>query len=77
MCRVTEYILGLSNLHDSSQVHHCNVGCNVLKHSQIMGNDDVGKILSFLNISQEIQDLRANGYIQSRHRLVKYDQGRL
>lgn len=45
-----EYVLRLADFDYLTQVHHGNMGGNVLHHGQVMSNDDIGKPLPFLYI---------------------------
>ena len=40
-----------------------------------MGNEHIGQAAFFLKIHQQVKDLRLNGHVQRRHRLIADDEG--
>jgi hypothetical protein len=70
---VAEYLFCLAHFHYFAQVHYGDMGRYMLERGQIMSNDHIGKVLSFLDIGQQIQILGADGYFQSRYRLIQND----
>src|ERR1043165_8593620 len=41
---------------------------------KVVGNEQIRQPQLLLEIAQEVQDLRANGYIERRHWLIQYNQ---
>ena len=71
---IFEYFLRFTRLHYFAQVHHGNMGSDMLEHGQVMSNDDIGKASFLLNIGQEVQYLGTDGHVQGGHRLIQNDQ---
>ena len=46
-------------------------------HRQIVGDEQIGKAEFFLQVFEQVDDLRLDRYIQRRHRLVAHDERRL
>ena len=46
-------------------------------HGQVVGNKEIGQVLILLHILHQIQNLGLNGHIQSRNRLVTYNESRI
>ncbi len=65
-----ENILRGSVLHKVSQIHNAHRIGNMLHHTQIVGDKQVGQLILLLQVLQKVNDLCLNGHIQSRHRLV-------
>jgi len=61
---------GRRHLHDNTQIHDSNTVTHVINHTQIMGNDQTGKIKGLLEVTQEIQHLGLNRHIKGTYRLV-------
>ena len=63
-------VLQRSLLHDSSRVHHRHLIACLRNDSQIMGNQDHGSTVLFLEIVHEIQYLGLDGHIQGGSGLI-------
>jgi hypothetical protein len=63
--------------HDVSKVHDSNHIADVPNHIQVVGNEEIAEAKPSLQIFDEIYDLRLDGDIKRRYRLVTYDQRRL
>jgi len=63
--------------HQVAQVHHADVVGNVLHHRKVVGDEQVGEFQFFLQIHQQVDNLRLNGDIQRRQRLVAHDELRV
>jgi hypothetical protein len=42
--------------------------------AQVMGDEQIGQVELLLELTEQIQDLRLNGHVKRRHRLVGDDQ---
>ena len=74
MSRLAIHRLRLAQLDHVAQVHHSNAIADVLNNRKVMRDEQIGQIEFFLQILQQIDDLRLNGDIQRRDRLVSHDQ---
>jgi hypothetical protein len=70
-------LLGTPQLHNSAQVNHCDVICQITYHRQIVRDEQIGGLLLALEIVQQIEDGRLYRHIQRRDRLVEQQQIRL
>ena len=55
---------------DAPQVHDRNPIADVFHNAEVMGNKQVGEVHLFLKLSQQIDDLGLDGYIQGRNRFI-------
>ena len=69
-------LLGVADLHDLASIHHCNSGRQVAHHRHRMRNEQVGQAEIALQLSQQIDDLRADAHVERRHRLVAHQKFR-
>ena len=60
-----------------SQIHYAYTIRNMIDDGKIMGYEKIGKPHLLLNILKHIYYLGLNGNIQSRNRLVTYDELRI
>ena len=72
-----ENIFCMSVFHDLSCIHNCNIVCNICNDSQVMSDHDHGSIVLFLDILDQIQDLRLHSHIQRCGRLIRKDNFRV
>ena len=71
---IGKQLLGGRFFHDLAQVHDGDIIGEVVDHSQVVGDEDIGEPQLFLKLLQQIQDLGLNGDIQGRDRLVADDE---
>ena len=74
MGRMLEKLFTRAEFHDFTQIHYHDIGGNVLVHRQIVGNEQISQGSLLLEILHQIQDLGLYRYIQSRYRLIAYDE---
>ena len=67
---VVEDLLNGAVFHDLAGVHDGHAVCHVGHNTQVMGDVDDGHAQLFLQIADELQDLRLDGHIQCGGRLV-------
>ena len=65
------------DLHDITQVHDRDTVADVPDHGQVMGNEKIGQVELLLKILQQVDDLRLDGNVKGRHRLITNDKLRL
>jgi hypothetical protein len=71
-----EYILIASEFDDSTKVHNCDAVTNVPDDPEVVRNEHEAQPETGLQIGDEVQNLRLDGYIESRGRLVADHQTR-
>ena len=77
-CRGLSYrSSALANLHDAAEVHDRHAVADVLHHAQVVGDEQVGKVHLFLELGQQVDDLRLDGHVQGRDRFVADDDQRI
>src|ERR1700738_595827 len=64
-------------LDDLAEIHDRDAMRHVLYDSEIMTDEQEGETKIELQILQQVHDLRLDGYIERRNRLVAHDQVRL
>jgi hypothetical protein len=62
--------IALGDLDDLAEIHDGDSMADVLDHPQVVGNEKVGQVHLFLQLLEEIDDLRLNRNVQGRDRLV-------
>ena len=62
------------HLDQLAQVHHTNSVREVLDHREVVGDDYVGETVGRLEAVHEVEDLRPDGDVERRNRLVSHDQ---
>ena len=61
-------------LNNLAQVHHSDTVGNVTNHRQVMRNEQVGQVELFLQVFEQVDDLRLDRHIERRDRLVADDK---
>ena len=74
MDRIGKQFFGRRFLHHLSQIHNGNFIGQMIDDTQIVSDKDIGKSHLLLQLLQEVDDLRLDGYIQCGYRLVTYDK---
>ena len=57
-------------LDDFAQIHHGHAGGEVTDHGKVVADKQVCQAKLFLKVFQKVNNLRLNGHIQCRNRLV-------
>ena len=70
MQRIGKQFFGGAFFYDLPQVHDGNLVGNVFDHRHVVGDEHIGQPHLFLQILQKVQDLRLDGNIQRRDRLI-------
>ncbi|EAP75187.1 hypothetical protein ISM_11385 [Roseovarius nubinhibens ISM] len=77
MARRGKDVLGRTGLDQLTGIHHRHLVGDPRHHAEIMGDQDHRHVHLFGEIDQEPQDLRLNGHIERRGRLVRDEKIRL
>jgi hypothetical protein len=75
--RVVDDSVSFADLDDLSIEHDGDPVADMVDHRHVMADEEVAQSEFILEIVQEIQDLRLDGYVQGRSRLVAHDHPRL
>ena len=70
-------IFCLAELHHSSKVHNTDLIGNMFHNRQVMADKQIGQIQILLQITQQVDNLRLNGYVKSGYSFVTDDHLRL
>src|SRR6185503_7635607 len=60
-----------------AQVHHGDAIADVLDDGQVVGDEQVREVHAALQVAQQVDDLRLDGDVEGRHRLVGDDEPRV
>ena len=71
---MVKQLLGFCLLYHVAQVHNTDTIGNIADNGKVMSNKQVGQVLLFLQVAQQVDNLRLNRHIQRRHRLVTNDK---
>ncbi len=63
--------------HTGPQVENRHPRADMMDHRKIMRNEQIGQVMLFPQIHQQVQDLGLDGHIQGGHRLVRDDELRI
>ena len=72
----SENLSGQPPLYDFSQIHDGNLVTSMGNHAEVMRNEQKCKIKISLELLQQIQNIRLDRYIESRHTFVSHDEFR-
>ena len=61
-------------LHEVAEVHNADGVGDVLNNGKVVADEEVGQLVLILQLVQQVDDLRLNGHIQRRDRLVADDK---
>ena len=75
--RVGQDLGGLAVLHGPAAVHHQGVVGHLGHHAQVVGDDDDRGVELLLEVLEQVEDLRLDGHVQRRGRLVGDQHGRV
>ena len=70
MLRVCKQRFGSRHFHDLSQVHHNYSVADMLHNAKIMADEQIGEAELFLQITQQVKNLRTNRHIKRRNRFI-------
>ena len=76
MRRATKDIVCQPDLYDRPQIHHGDPGRDLSHYRKVVRDEDIGQRKPFLQVSQQVHDLRLHRDIQCRDGFVQYDQTR-
>ena len=68
--------IGRPDFDDAAEIHDRDAVCDPLHHAEIMRDEEVAEAEALLQIQDQAQDLRPDGDIERRHRLIEDDGGR-
>ena len=68
---------GLAELHDAAEVEDGDPVGQVADDAEVVGDEEVGDALLFLEVDEEVEDRRLHGDVEGRGRLVADDNARL
>jgi hypothetical protein len=77
MLRFLNQHVSRSALYHLAGIHHQSFLSKVTGTSNIMGNEEEGKLLFIFELKQEIEDLQTNGDIQHRDWLIRKKHRRM
>jgi hypothetical protein len=63
-------LLYRAGLDDLAHIHHRYAVADMTYDAQVMGDEQIGQMELFLELAEQIQDLRLNGHVERRDRLV-------
>ena len=64
----------VARLHDLPEVHDGDRVAHVGDRGQVVRDEEVGEPELGLQVAEQVQDLRADGHVERRHRLVEHDE---
>ena len=64
-------------LDDAARPHHRHAVTDALDDAHVVGDEEVGKAEFALQTHEKVRDLRANRYVERRHRFVGDDEAGL
>ena len=71
------YNITWTTLNNMPKIHNTNTIGNMFYHGKVMGDEEVGQTQLFLKLDQQIDNLRLNGNIQCRYRLITDNKFRI
>ena len=60
----------LGNFYDLANVHDGDAVTDVLNHTEVVGDEEIGEVKLVLELQEQIQDLGLHRDVKGRHRLV-------
>ena len=72
-----EHLLRLSQLYNFSQIHDCDPVAHIVYSAQAVSHKQAGQMKVFLQLAQQIEDLRLYGNIQRADRLITHKESGL
>jgi hypothetical protein len=70
MQRLGKQAIGWRGLDDPADIHHSHAVADVADHAQVMRDEQIGEAERFLQVAEQVEDLRLNRHVERRHRLV-------
>src|SRR5207237_9477118 len=77
MTRMGDDLLSRAKLHQLAQIHHADAVADVRHDGQVVRDEQVREAKLRLQVAQQIEDLRLDGYVECRHGLIADHQLRL
>jgi hypothetical protein len=74
VARPREQRLGLADLDEPAEIHHPDAARHETHHREIVGDEEIGEAEPVLQITHQIEDLRLDGHVEGRGRLVADDE---
>ena len=62
--------------YDLAQIHHQHAVTDILHHIQIMADENISQAEAFLEVHEQVQDLRLHAFIKRRDWFIQNDQAR-
>src|ERR1700687_82057 len=75
MQRSIEHVCDLADLAHPTQIHDYDTCREAAHERQIVRDEEISEVMVSLLFSQQIDDLRLDGNIERRHRLVEHEHG--
>src|SRR6267154_5793614 len=66
----------LALLDDLAEIHDRDRVAHMRDRGEVMRDEQVGQPEFFLQIAEQVQDLRPDRYVERRYRLVEHDEAR-
>ena len=67
---IAEDIRRRAVFHEVSEVHNAHGIGDMLHHGQVVGDEEIGKLILLLQLLEKVYDLRLDRHVQRRYRLV-------
>ena len=77
MFRMFKDALIITELYDFSKIHYTDPAADMLYHTQVVRDKQIGQVPLLLQPFQKIDDLSLNTYVQCGNRLIQYDKLRI
>ncbi|MNC77236.1 hypothetical protein D3C75_1291430 [compost metagenome] len=65
-----EQLRHLADFHGLACIHHADPLGGLGNHGQVMGDQDQGHVLFFLQVEQQLHDLRLDSHVQGGSRFI-------
>lgn len=68
--------LSLAALNDFAQIHDHDGMAHMRDRREVVGDEQIGQPQLRLQVAQQVKDLRADRYVERRHRFIQHHQAR-
>ncbi len=77
MARPREDLAARCDLDDPPEIHHADPGAHVSHDAQVVCDEEHGQVQPLPQVEEQVHDLRLDGYVHGRHRLIRDDEDRI
>lgn len=74
MSRISEESVGIAELNDVTEVHNAYSIRDISYDGEVVRYEEIGEILLFLELLEQVDDLRLDRHVESGYALVTYDE---